>query len=248
MRLLVIFIFLLANVAGYCQNRIEKIIGRYSDDITELELRPDSTYVLKTPDYVFPYTYRSYQNQGSWILAGDAVILNPDKKPRLPVVSLTERVISGRDSIEIKIMYETEVYQNEVLIGQEPTDFKLMTLYLNKPKNYHHLVHDTVRRICAFSPRVKKQYVVDSSNTVKLAKQKVEKIGVYTYGFLKTIELIPTNPNSNYYEIKIVQPIDKERTPRSKKVIIKGDKAFFYEYHGHVPTSGSLLNSLKRTD
>ena len=238
-------LFLLTNVLENGQTRTEKIIGRYSDDVTQLELKADSTYVLITPDYVFPYTYQSFANRGNWTMAGNAVVLNPGKKPRLPEVSLIERVISG-DSIEIKINYQTEVYENEVLKGQEPREFELMTLYINKPKNYRHLVHHPVNRVCAFAPRVKNQYVVDHTNTVKLAKQNVEKIGVYTYGFLKTVELFPTNPNANYYEVKIIQPIDKERMPRSKKVIVKGNKAFYYEYRGTLPTSGLWINSLKR--
>ena len=248
MRQLITCVFLLVFVSGYSQTTIKKILGTYSDDITELKLNADSTYVLTTPDFVFPYTFQIYQNQGRWTMADNTVILNPDKKPRLPTVSITEKVISGWDSVEIKIRYHLEVYKNEVLIGQEPTDLRLMTLYLNKPKNYHHLVRSPVNRVCAFAARVKKQYVVDSSNTVKLGKQKVEKIGVYTYGFSEPIELFSSNPNSNYYEVKIIQPIDDERTPRSKKVIIKGNKAFFYEYGRNVPTSGLLLNALKKVD
>jgi hypothetical protein len=77
--------------------------------------------------------------------------------------------------------------------------------------------------------------------------QQVEKIGVYTYGFDKRKELVPQNKMSNYFEITIVQPIDKERTPRNKKIIIKKNRAFFYEKNGEAVTTG-LLTSLKKID
>jgi len=38
-----------------------------------------------------------------------------------------------------------------------------------------------------------------------------------------------------------VQEIDKERMPRSKNVIIEGNKAFFYEHNGKVDKSLSIL-------
>lgn len=110
--------------------------------------------------------------------------------------------------------------------------------YVFTPKNRH----------CTFTPEVKRQHILDSSNTVRFLLKKIEKIGVYTYGFDTKKELIPQDPHSNYFEITILQPVDIERTPRSKKVIIKGKHAFFYEIHGKVLTSGLLLDPLKKTD
>jgi hypothetical protein len=81
-----------------------------------------------------------------------------------------------------------------------------------------------------------------------LPKQKVERLGIYTYGFEKRVELSTTNPDANDFAITIVQPIDKERTPRSKQVIIKDKYAYFYELHGKIATSGLLLSGLKRVE
>ncbi|MGV3586112.1 MAG: hypothetical protein ACO1OF_03850 [Adhaeribacter sp.] len=83
---------------------------------------------------------------------------------------------------------------------------------------------------------------------MRLPKQKVERLGVYTYGFDKPIELTPANPNANYFELVITQPIDKERTPRSKKVIVKNKYAYYYEWTGKIPTSGLWLNGLRRVE
>jgi hypothetical protein len=204
--------------------------------------------VLNTPDYVFPYTFSNYKNYGKWTFLEKEIILNPDKSPRTPILSLTEKIIKGADSVEIKINYQTELYENEIFQRKEQADFELMTLYLNKSKNYIHLVHSPKIRVCAFAPKVKKQYVLDSTSTVKLPLQKIDKIGIFTYGFDTTKELIPKNENSNYFEITIIQPIDKERTPRNKKVIVKGKNAIFYESNGKILTSGLLLNLLKKTD
>jgi len=214
--------------------------------MTRLELKADGTFSLSTPDYVFPYAFKKYETSGKWVSSGKEVILNPDKAPRTPILTLVEKKIDKADSIEIKIIYQTREHENEVETRTENFEFDLMTLYLNKAKNYIHLVHAPKNRNCTFAPKVKRQHILDSSNTVRLPLQKLEKIGVYTYGFKTKKELFPQDQHSNYFEITILQPVDKERTPRSKKVIIKGKHAFFYEIHGKVLTSG-LLSPLKKT-
>lgn len=78
---------------------------------------------------------------------------------------------------------------------------------------------------------------LDSTNTITIARKDIEKIGVYTYGLIDFVELKTQNPNTDYFEIDIVVPVDKERMPRSKKVIIRGKKAFFYEKNGEVKKS-----------
>jgi len=64
-------------------------------------------------------------------------------------------------------------------------------------------------------------------------------------GFEKPVEMPVSNPSANYFEITVVQPVDRERTPRSKKVVVKGKHAFYYERNGKVDTSG-LLTVLKK--
>jgi len=247
MKQILTFIFSLTSLYVPCQTDTSKIIGTYSDDFTKLELKLDGTFVLSTPDYVFPYTFKNYQTSGKWVCSDKEVILNPDKTPRTPVLTLIERTIDNADSIEIKINYQTEVYENEVSVKKESIDFDLMTLCINKDKNYIHLVHSPKIRICAFAPKVKRQHLLDSSKTIKLPLQKIEKIGVYTYGFDSKKELVPQNKTSNYFEVTILQPVDIERTPRHKKVIFKGAKVFFYENKGEVVTTG-LFIPLKRTE
>jgi len=238
-------LLLLISITTYCQPATNNIIGRYSDGITNLTINADSTFDLNTPDYVYPYTYNSYQSRGTWTSSGNVITLNPGKEKRYPGVSLTEKEIEGNDSIQIKINYLTEVYDNEIMVSKKPASVELMTLHINN--QYRNLVHSPIHRICAFAPRVKKQMVLDSSNTVKFPKQKVVQLGIFTYGFDKKVELHPSNPNTNYFTITIVQPLDQDRRPRSKKVIIKGKYAWYYELNGKVRTSG-LLMGLKRIE
>lgn len=245
MKKIIAFLLLFIGLIAHSQSSKNKLIGRYSDDITELVIHPDSTFELKTPDYVFPYTFTVYQNRGMWTESGNGITLNPHKEKWQPKLLLTESIIEGYDSIKIKINYLTEVYEKEVLVSKTSSDFNLLTLYINKTKNYRNLVHSPHIRFCAFAARVKKQTVVDSFNIISFPKQKVEKLGIYTYGFDKTIELFSTNPNSNYFEITITQPIDKERTPRSKQVVVKNKYSYFYELGSKISTSGLLLNRLK---
>ena len=48
---------------------------------------------------------------------------------------------------------------------------------------------------------------------------------------------------NNNYKLSIEHPIDEERMPRSKRVIIKKKKAYFYETNGKIDKS---LMSLKK--
>lgn len=238
MRRLALIVLLFSHFIVSAQNKPGNLTGTYSDFITQLTLNPDSTFSLTTPDYVYPYTHQSYKTQGRWISDNNRVILNPDKEKRTPTVSVTEQFVPCADSLTFVINYQVEVYQNEVLTKQEARDFQVVTLYINRPKNYRHIVHSSMQTRCAFAPRIKKQYIAGASNIVKLPLQKVEKIGVNTYGFGNSIEVVPKSIRSNYFELTIVQPIDIERTPRSKEVIVKGKRAFFYETKGRVSTSG----------
>jgi hypothetical protein len=100
------------------------------------------------------------------------VTLNPDRKKRIPEVSLIEKVIDGQDSIQVKFNYLLEEYSSDtVLIKKEPFKFDLLTLSFNK--TYRHVVHARHIRMCAFAPRVRKQAILDSSGCIKLPKKKI---------------------------------------------------------------------------
>ena len=87
MKQIVTLIFLMTALSSYCQTDTTKIIGTYSDEITRLELKADGFFILNTPDYVFPYTFKNYQTSGKWICSDKEVILNPDKTPRTPTIT-----------------------------------------------------------------------------------------------------------------------------------------------------------------
>ncbi len=240
----ILIIFLLAlNVQA--QNDISKYVGKYGDYIlangepagTELELKSDGTFKLRTTDYIYPQTFKYYSNEGKWILKNGEVILNPELKRRKPNVKITEKQIDLKDSIEIKVNHYVEFYENQNLIEKQKTEFELLTLYFNEKRKYKRLIRKWLKEgSCAWAPRIKNRINLDSTNTFRIAKKNIEKIGIYTYGFtdLIEIELKIENKKSDYYEIDIVVPIDKERMPRNKKVIIKGKRAYFYEIKGKV--------------
>lgn len=235
------------------QNDISKYVGKYGDWmpngkalITELELKADGTFKLRTTDYVYPQTFKDYANEGKWVLKDGDVILNPDLQRRNPIVNIAEKQIGLKDSIEIKVNHYIELYENQNLIKKQKTEFELLTLYFNKRRKYKHLTRKWLKEgSCAWAPRIRNRVNLDSTNTFRIAKRDIEKIGIYTYGFTDFIELKTQNKNSNYYEIDVVIPIDKERMPRNKKVIIKGNRAYFYEIKGKVKKS--LDNLWKKT-
>jgi len=220
-------------------------VGKYGDWmpngkalITELELKPDGTFELRTVDNVNPQTFKDYTNKGVWIVEDDEVVLNPKLKKREPILKMTEKRIGLKDSIEIKVNHYIETYENQKLIGKKKTEFDILTLYFNKKKKYKHLTkkwYDTGS--CAWTPRIRNRVNLDSTNTFRIAKKDIEKIGVYTYRFTDFVEIVPKNKDSDYFEIDVIVPIDKERMPRSKKVLIKGTRAYFYEVKGEVKKS-----------
>jgi hypothetical protein len=227
------------------QNDISEYVGTYGDWMpngkaltTELELKTDGTFELRTVDNIYPQTFSNYTNKGVWVLKDNEVILNPTLERREPTVEITEKQIGIRDSIEIKINHYNEFYENENLIEKKKTEFDILTFYFNKRRKFRHLTrewYDTGS--CAWAPRIKNRVNLDSTNTFRVAKKNIEKIGIYTYGFTDFIELDTKNPNSDYFEIDVIVPIDKERMPRNKKVIIKGNRAYFYEIKGKVKKS-----------
>src|SRR4051812_28240251 len=103
MQELITLLLLLTVTTAHSQTSKHKLIGKFADDITELIINADSTFDLKTPDYVFPNTFTVYQNRGIWTESGNVITLNPQKEKRFPRLLLSEKVIAGLDSIQIKI-------------------------------------------------------------------------------------------------------------------------------------------------
>ncbi len=223
--------------------------GRYTDgfdgldgtEVTELVLYTDSTFKLVTVDPVFSYTYKKYATTGNWTVVGSSVILNNDLEPRELVINVAESYVGSEDSLTVKINYFLEVYRNEELVSIKPFDFDMLTISLNKPKKRYNIVKHRKYSICMFAPSIKRQVLIDSTtNIVKLPHKDLKTIWVYSYGFDRPHKFIISDPATNFLEITITQPIDEERMPRSKEIIINKEKVYFYEHNGKVVTSGLL--------
>lgn len=238
-----LILFLITSTTVYCQKKYANVPGRYADGRTTLVLNTDSSFELQMIDPVFHYRYNDiYKSSGVYTMAGNVVMLNPQLEKRHPRVSLIEKEVEGKDSMQIKVNYFVEEYDNEVLVGTRPDSVDMITLYINKI--HATLVLAPVSRGCG--PKIKHQVMLDYLNTTKFTKIEVKRLAVFTYEFEKEVELIPTNPNANYYEITIVQPVDKDRRPRNKKVIFKGREAFYYEFKGRVASSRFWDEGLER--
>jgi len=115
-------------------------------------------------------------------------------------------------------------------------------LYFNKRRKFVHLTRANYKEgSCAWAPRVRNKITVDATNSFRIAKKDVHTLGVFTYGFTNFVSLDIKDKNADYFEIDIIMPIDKERMPRNKKIIIKGKRAFFYERNGKVALSATPL-------
>lgn len=239
-----IIVFLTLSLHVTAQHKNTDYIGRYGDWmpngealVTELELKADGSFKLRTVDYVYPQTFKDYSNEGQWVVEDKEIVLNPMLKRRLPRASILGSKKGIKDSIEIKINHYVELYENEELKEKRAATFDLMTLYFNKKRDYVILTRVSYKEgSCAFAPRIKNRVNVDTTNTFRVVRKDLEKIGLYTYGFQDFLEVDIQDKEADYFEIDVVVPVDVERMPRSKKVIIKGNRAFFYENKGKVDT------------
>lgn len=241
-----ILTILLISISIFSQNIDSSFVGKYTDGIgdvtiTELCLRKNGTFYLKTPDPIFSYTHRSFENEGIWISRNDSVILNPELTKLKTKVALIEKNTDQTDSILIRVKYFVDYFQSDSLLKREEKEFELMTVCVNKKRKYFNLVRHPHRKMCAFAPKVKNQVIIDSTNTFKIKRKDLDKIGVFTYGFDNMEWIKVFEKNSNNLEIEIVQQVDINRTPRNRELIIDGNKIYFYKRNGKVDKSLSSL-------
>ena len=240
-----IIIALLLSVQTKAQIDTSSYVGTYGDWMadsealtTQLDLNADGTFKLRAVDHVYPQTFKYFTNKGIWVVKNDEIVLNPNLEKRKPSVKVTERKTGAKDSITIKVNHFNEHYENQILIEKKKAEFDIVTLYFNKKRKYKHLTREGYTTgSCAWAPKIRNRVNLDSTNTFKIPKIGVDKIGVFTYGFTEFLEIFSESKDSDYYEINITVPIDIERMPRSKKVIIKGSKAYFHEIKGKVRKS-----------
>ena len=95
---LITLLLLFTGLTACCQTSKPKLIGKFSDNISELKINTDSTFELKTPDYVFPNTFTVYQNRDHWTYSNNVITLNPNQAKRQPKLLLIEKIIEGADS------------------------------------------------------------------------------------------------------------------------------------------------------
>lgn len=226
----------------FAQQTVRDVAGKYSDGfgemvVTELDLRVDGTFTLVTTDPIFSYSFKSFSNIGTWGLDSAGVILNPDKVPRQIQFRIAESSQANDDSIIIQIDYHLLYFRNEEFKGEANFDFDQLTIFVNDKRKYYNLVRHKVRSICAFSPTPKSQIIVDSLNRVRIPKMEIKRLGIMTYGFGTPIWQDIMHTHATQFEISISHPVDEERTPRSKRVIIKRNRAYFYEVEGKVDKS-----------
>lgn len=247
---ILVFGLILLYLSGYSQEKSKNLFGSYKAGvgdmvITELILKEDSTFELTTPDPIFPYTHQKYTTTGNWTIEGQSVILNKDLKTRAIKVEINEHQIDSLDCILVHINYVLDEYENEKPVSSGPFEFEMLTLKLNKNKWGYNIRRWESHRTCFFVSKVKNQVLLDSSGTVRIPRKDLESISIYTYGFDQPKVFAIKDRRTNYLEINITHSVDRERMPRNREVIIKGDKAFYYERGGKVVTSG-MISVLKK--
>ena len=238
-------LFLVLSKFGFAQNSTENFVGTYTDHkkypSTILKLSEDSFFYLQELDPIFILSGERFQNVGSWIANGNEVILNPDKEPRKKIVTFREKELENFDSFSLKINYNVIEYENEELN-------RTFEFYGGL---YFVIVEDKILEISGNQSNfygTKSSLKLDSLNTIKIKNKKIEEIrslGIYTHELNKIFSVEFTNPNTNFVEVNISIEVDKERTPRTKKVLIKGNKALIEDFSGEIDNS-IFANKLKK--
>ena len=232
---IIIFLFLYqAQLHG--QSKI------YTDGITKLTLYQDSTFLLESPDPVFPFSHDFYSIQGRYVQADKGIILNAHLEEREPSVKAKFIRSENVDSITFRINYRVFVFSNESDSMRQKIPLELATIYVNgKPYN---LVKDTIHQRCLWAPKIRNQMVTGDDNRISIKREKMKKLRFMAYGLEKPVDL--PIPADEYSEVIIdyFLPIDAERHPRSRFVRIKGNNAYYYQINGR---NSSFLTPLRAT-
>jgi len=243
-------LLIISNIIFGQSSDLEKITGFYSpeyNDIPELEIRANQTFKLKYYDPIFPYLYKTYVTEGTWKQGGNEIILNPGKLSRVKKINLKQNNLRSKsDSLRFTINYFIENFENNKFSNQEKFDFDLLTIYINKKSKYYNIVQSPKRKMCGFARRIKNQIVIDSLHQFKIENRKIKQIGIYSYGFSKIMWFNVENEGNNNFIFNITHPIDKERMPRNKKIIIKRREIYFYERNGKLDTSWLANRLIKK--
>ncbi|MGD1839919.1 MAG: hypothetical protein ACFB0B_03350 [Thermonemataceae bacterium] len=247
------FVLLLLLVVSYCQAQKTdaELAGAYvykHGPSTILILNKDHTFALRNREKTFIYEYEKYDTKGSWKRNGKTVILNPHLKPRNRSIEVVEKVAYSKDSLYFKINYSEQLYENEQLITEKPVSYGLMTVQYGKGKRYYRLMERPYERRCFHAINIKHQIPLDTDQLFRALRPEkpFQTLKIRTFAFDRFIPISIKNPEAIYFEINIIQPKDKEGTPRSREVIIKGRRAYIEVYNGKVSTSIITTPLIKR--
>ena len=255
------------SLIATAQSNAASLIGTYARYATQLTLAEDSTFLLRYPNPDFhktPFKDRDSLSEilelpGTWTTQAADVILNPDKPARAPRISLKEKKLDHRGYLLVKIIYLKEVYENEQLLRYEDTEPDMFSLSFHKTGIWYHLRKELFR-LRHYSPfsDIKNQVIRDAEGyyMIEKAPQRIRQLRLHLYGIEGTIqqqglrsfiEIPVENPQTNYFELHIIHPQDQTWMPRSKKVHIRNNKAYFHLGDGFL--SNALFNfPLKKQD
>ena len=248
--LIILIIVLFFGKHIIAQELDSKFVGEYSNHNKYpseiLELKKDGTfkYLHGDPHY---FDWNSYTNEGNWIVENNIVILNPDKEPRKLETKIIEYKKDQRDSIIIKINYNARIFHNEKIEYTGEVSLFTFDLYINGKRYF--VTREPLRNYKKIRLRKKRHLTIDSLNTIRIPKSKVKsikKIELLMLEFHKPVTFDNLNMETNFFEINIQYDIEKNREPRQKKVIIKKNKAYLWEYDNKIDTSIFAIKLKKR--
>lgn len=205
----------------------------------ELTLNEDGTFKSITTAYSFdgPKLKNSKQeHEGIWISDGDEITLNPDRKPRETMVELVESSTNDSDSITVVIDYFQQSFENEVPTSINKFNFPLLEFFINKTSKNYTLIKNKNFESMLFYPPKNKIYL-DSTNTFKIPKTAITKIGIDLMGMNKIVWIPVSDKKHNHLLITAIHQVDLDSRYRSTKLIIKGNKAYQSIKNGKIDSS-----------
>ncbi|MEO1261389.1 MAG: hypothetical protein AAFZ15_21470 [Bacteroidota bacterium] len=229
------------------QSRNTGLVGYYSDRkgimcIDELHLNEDGTFVFSTLDPDLG-GLEKFTTQGEWTSKGNEVFLNPDKSRRERELIIVEEKRDSLfdDFIVLKINYQLVEYENEQLKGKRNYNFDRLNFWLNDTQGIFKAKRN---------PTTSKKLLIGPDNTIKISKSKfnINQLTRITIDSNCEIKLIaePKNMHANYFELDLIHGLDVERTPRNRRILIDGKKAYIHEYSGKIDQSLLAMPLKKR--
>ncbi|MFY1046874.1 hypothetical protein [Chryseobacterium sp. GP-SGM7] len=232
------FLIILISITSVLCAQNKDITGIYSENV---KLNPNANYLELKSDSTFTFHNYGKINHGNWEFSDGKVLLNPKIKKEFAKITMKESMIKS-DSITIKINF---IPANTVSDSSKNQEFRMATVYFDQKKNYINILKNPYVRTCGWAPRIRKQHILNSNNSVTISKKDFSQIGFMTYHLKDYIVFTKKNNDSNFFEFEIENIPDDGQTIKDEFFILKGRNLYYPTRKGKINVMATPLMKTK---